>query len=887
MSDSNDNSDVKSSSAGSTPKTKTRQKSKKTAITTSAIESEQSGFKNNATPQHNFTLDNDADDVLKTSNRLAQSKSPDNMHSYSSLLVACMLADNRTSRWFQQRLAELNIKPDAQRLKLGLSEEQLQSLIESDDETTPSKWTSSASEWLKTAQQHAVSCRESTTDEITVRDLIGAFIFARSFHTADRVEMGLTETNLSENDPSVLLGNAFMSYIHINHPQEIDCWSQVFEHEFGTKPSPDIQAGPTTRLNSDSWTVDDRLGYKGYARAIRHFILHPLSEPPLSISIQAPWGAGKTSLMRMIQEELDEEAVTAAQSGGWQSLQADKNSIQQNSLSVRNLLDAIKGTEKPTVTISGKVPERYTVWFNAWKYESSNQLWAGLATAIIEQLTARMRPLEREKFLLRLQIHRIDPVVIRNRIHEMAFSKALLGLKELRFWFFSMLPAAIGLAVELLTSNGTENSGALSSGAVPVGIFASLLVGARNFFNSYSTSKQETELEPVFPTLGELITVPDYDSEIGFTHHVVEDLLHVFNTIREKKLGTKQSCNQTGGSVAPTSEWSPIVIFIDDLDRCSPSRVADVIEGVNMFLAGDFMPCIFVIGMDPQMVSAALEHAHEDIAKRIPRYDQRTPVGWRFMDKFIQLPFTIPPPEPDKIDAYTDYLLQNKEMVKAVSEVDLNSTSPGFEGGNSTLSKKTSLDIAKKLVKERNLDNSAAKFVERTLHNRIALRLQDELSLNFSDSEPVVQEMLREAAHQFSNNPRDIKRLLNVVRFEFLISRSRVADGKPIPDPSTMGKWIALSLKWPAFVRWLQWSAQGVTDELTESPDHNTVRYRLKTIERLAKEESDFENWQLKLYDELGLSEEDVTWDQDPSLHEFFKTLDNQVLSQSAGLGLY
>jgi hypothetical protein len=56
---------------------------------------------------------------------------------------------------------------------------------------------------------------------------------------------------------------------------------------------------------SDYWTVGDQLGYASYADAIAEFIQHEDTRPPLTIGIKAPWGAGKTSLMRMVQDRLD------------------------------------------------------------------------------------------------------------------------------------------------------------------------------------------------------------------------------------------------------------------------------------------------------------------------------------------------------------------------------------------------------------------------------------------------------------------------------------------------------------------------------------------------------------------------------------------------------
>jgi hypothetical protein len=62
---------------------------------------------------------------------------------------------------------------------------------------------------------------------------------------------------------------------------------------------------PTTSLISDIWSVDDKLGYQPFADAIAVFLLHKDTRPPLTVGIRAPWGAGKTSLMRMIRNALD------------------------------------------------------------------------------------------------------------------------------------------------------------------------------------------------------------------------------------------------------------------------------------------------------------------------------------------------------------------------------------------------------------------------------------------------------------------------------------------------------------------------------------------------------------------------------------------------------
>jgi hypothetical protein len=62
---------------------------------------------------------------------------------------------------------------------------------------------------------------------------------------------------------------------------------------------------PDMPITRDFWTADDALGYGPHADAIAAFVRHRGTRPPLTIGVTAPWGAGKTSLMRMVQERLD------------------------------------------------------------------------------------------------------------------------------------------------------------------------------------------------------------------------------------------------------------------------------------------------------------------------------------------------------------------------------------------------------------------------------------------------------------------------------------------------------------------------------------------------------------------------------------------------------
>jgi predicted KAP-like P-loop ATPase len=77
-----------------------------------------------------------------------------------------------------------------------------------------------------------------------------------------------------------------------------------------------------------------------------------------------------------------------------------------------------------------------------------------------------------------------------------------------------------------------------------------------------------------------------------------------------------------------------LVIFIDDLDRCPPGSIVNVLETINLFF--DQKGCFFLIGMDYDIVATAIDAHYKKVG--MPEFS-----GTEFIDKMVQLPFYIPP----------------------------------------------------------------------------------------------------------------------------------------------------------------------------------------------------------------------------------------------------
>lgn len=79
------------------------------------------------------------------------------------------------------------------------------------------------------------------------------------------------------------------------------------------------------------------------------------------------------------------------------------------------------------------------------------------------------------------------------------------------------------------------------------------------------------------------------------------------------------------------------IIFIDDLDRCSPDKAVAFIEQIRSIVAiGQRLPCRFIVAMDREVLVRAISAKFASIGA----YD-----GNRYLEKVFPLAFSLPVPE--------------------------------------------------------------------------------------------------------------------------------------------------------------------------------------------------------------------------------------------------
>ena len=515
-----------------------------------------------------------------------------------------------------------------------------------------------------------------------------------------------------------------------------------------------------TLMHSDLYASVDLLNYDTYASIIARLITSNLSKPPFNISIMAPWGKGKTSLMRFIQKKIHAEDPV-------------RKVIKERPISsIQTLLHWVNSTE--TLFDSFKKLDYPVIWFNAWKFQKSEQVWAGLADEIVRQLSLQLDSVDRERFWLKLNIKRIDRDRLKNELLFKLIGKFILPLiyaiVGLGFsWQFTHIPWERILAISSPVLPGLINSLPITLGIV---------VAVRKIFKDYN---KPPELE-----IGKFVLQPEYRQKMGYLQAVEDDLRQAIEIV-----------------INPDK---PAIIFIDDLDRCSPMVIADVVEAINAFMSGDLSNCYFITGQDPQMVIASLDAAYDKIAGKLGKLEsQHSSIGRFFLEKFSQLSLNIPTMRNEEKQEFIETLLATIDIENLPdddTQKDLLKEYRQFEVELDTLADPEDIFSPEKDKLEKQIrlfdTKAVSAFQEKILDSAFKTYQMDDNEL---------ENLVIDVA-EYLDSPRTIKRFLNLFLFyhffRFTIPGRKLAE----IDEQTLGRWLVVMVRWPLLVQAVQWDTE-------------------------------------------------------------------------------
>jgi hypothetical protein len=119
----------------------------------------------------------------------------------------------------------------------------------------------------------------------------------------------------------------------------------------------------------------------------------------------------------------------------------------------------------------------------------------------------------------------------------------------------------------------------------------------------------------------------DYGKHLGLVTTIRKD----FKVLIEKLAGSQQEIH--GKKV------TRIILYIDDLDRCQPEKVFEVLQAVHLLLA--YKLFVVVVGVDPDWMTSSLESTYSQFSEIRKQGKHATPQS--FIEKIFQIPFNLKP----------------------------------------------------------------------------------------------------------------------------------------------------------------------------------------------------------------------------------------------------
>jgi predicted KAP-like P-loop ATPase len=173
------------------------------------------------------------------------------------------------------------------------------------------------------------------------------------------------------------------------------------------------------------------------------------------------------------------------------------------------------------------------------------------------------------------------------------------------------------------------------------------------------------------------------------------------------------------------SKINRLVVFIDELDRCSPDTILDTLEALRLFLFTG--RTVFIIGADERHISYAVQKKFIEIE------GQQINIGKEYLEKIIQYPIRIPRMSDGEMEFYINCLLFEKELTKHEFEQVI------------------------ELLQVKKSEN----FLEFELTYELISEKYPEIAEKLKDSLVVARQLSDVLAQGLNGNPRHCKRFLN------------------------------------------------------------------------------------------------------------------------------
>jgi len=319
---------------------------------------------------------------------------------------------------------------------------------------------------------------------------------------------------------------------------------------------------------------------------------------PCTIGVFGDWGSGKSSLMRMIENDYQ-----------------DQDDI-------------------------------LVIQFNGWLFEGYDDAKTALMTTIIEQIVSKRTLGDKAKKLAKKLFKQID--------------------------WLKLAKYGVAHGVAFATTGGIGNA---------------LIEMQRLASFSGDDVKEQAR------TAIEKLKGGDYD-----------DVISKLSEAKNESSGTLQmgirEFHSSFAELLKETRVKKLLVFIDDLDRCTPDTVISTLEAIKLFLFIE--NSAFIISADERLIKYAVRRRFPEIP------GDASEVGRDYLEKLIQFPLRIPSLSESEMESYVNLLfasihIQDKSLFEEIRKNALNKKNDNLFGSvfnSSTISEFIPGEISEELIED-------------------------------------------------------------------------------------------------------------------------------------------------------------------------------------------
>ena len=224
----------------------------------------------------------------------------------------------------------------------------------------------------------------------------------------------------------------------------------------------------------------------------------------------------------------------------------------------------------------------------------------------------------------------------------------------------------------------------------------------------------------------------------------------------------------------------PVVVFIDDLDRCDGTYVIALLEGIQTLFRTRRVT--YVIAADRKWICSCFEKRYAEFSKTIG--EPGRPLGYLFLDKVFQVSASVPRVSAQMQESYWQSLLR---------------------AGASTQPKPTEIDKIQKQEQRkaevaakdvRTVQEGDRKIAEASAQGPVAeqaMRAAVAKQITSPEAMQETEHRLQPFAHLLEANPRAMKRLVNAYG---LYQAAHILERRQV-SPEALARWTIVELRWP------------------------------------------------------------------------------------------